>query len=100
MSQHIPHVALLIETSRTFGRGVLRGITEYAHSYGPWLFRVQERMSDSGLPDWLPGWKGDGVIARIQDRRIAGQLQRLVAALPEAQANHDAEEADKCGKVE
>jgi LacI family transcriptional regulator len=32
----LPRVALLIESSRTYGRGVLRGIAKYAHIHGPW----------------------------------------------------------------
>jgi hypothetical protein len=38
--RHIPNVALLIETSRSFGRNVLRGIGDYARVYGPWLFHL------------------------------------------------------------
>jgi LacI family transcriptional regulator len=30
------HVALLIESSRSYGRGLLRGIAEYARLQGGW----------------------------------------------------------------
>ena len=77
MASHPPRVALLIESSRTYGRGVLRGIGRYAHIRGPWSLFSPERDLDSGIPDWLKSWKGDGIIARIEDRRIAKALLRL-----------------------
>ncbi|MCL4178355.1 MAG: hypothetical protein KJ072_11525 [Verrucomicrobia bacterium] len=73
----IPRVALLIETSRTYGRGVLRGIARYAHAQGPWSFFIQERELHGGIPDWLRHWRGEGVIARIEDQRTARALLRL-----------------------
>ena len=77
MSKNLPQVALLIESSRNYGRGVLRGIARYAHAHGPWSFFVQERELHSGIPKWLQHWKGDGIIARIESRRMAAQLSKL-----------------------
>jgi F5/8 type C domain len=77
MSKHLPQIALLIESSRNYGRGVLRGIARYAHAHGPWSFFVQERELHSGIPNWLQNWKGDGVIARIENRGMAAELLKL-----------------------
>ena len=77
MTANIPRVALLIESSRTYGRGILRGIARYAHVHGPWSIYSQERELQSGIPEWLKKWKGDGIIARIEDRRMANALLRL-----------------------
>jgi len=74
MKKNFPRVALLIESSRTYGRGVLRGIARYTHVNGPWSIFSQERELHSGIPDWLKKWKGDGIIARIENRRMAGEL--------------------------
>ncbi|MGD0260194.1 MAG: DNA-binding transcriptional regulator [Verrucomicrobiota bacterium] len=73
----IPKVALLIESSRTYGRGILRGIARYAHVNGPWSIYSQERELHSGIPGWLNQWRGDGIIARIEDPRMANALLRL-----------------------
>lgn len=73
----LPCVALLIETSRTYGRGILQGIAQYAHLHGPWSFFTVERELHSGIPAWLNTWQGDGVIARIEDRAMAARLRRL-----------------------
>jgi LacI family transcriptional regulator len=73
----IPRVALVVETSRTYGRGILEGIAKYARVNGPWSFFTTERELHSGVPDWLMTWKGDGIIARIEDRRMAAKLLKL-----------------------
>ena len=77
MSKHLPQIALLIESSRNYGRGVLHGIARYAHAHGPWSFFVQERELHSGIPEWLHHWQGDGIIARIENRGMAAQLLKL-----------------------
>jgi LacI family transcriptional regulator len=77
MRKRLPRVALLIESSRNYGRGILRGIARYAHTNGPWSCFTQERELHSRIPDWLRHWKGDGIIARIEDRRTAGILLKL-----------------------
>lgn len=77
MSRRLPRVALLIESSRNYGRGILRGIAQYAHVRGPWSLYAQERQLHSGIPAWLQKWKGDGIIARIENRRTARALLNL-----------------------
>lgn len=69
-------VALLIESSRTYGRGVLRGVAKYAHVHGHWSCFIEERELHSGIPAWLKNWKGHGIIARIEDRKMATALTK------------------------
>ncbi len=73
----MPRVALLVETSRAYGRGILRGVARYARVNGPWAFFTVERELHSGMPNWLYSWRGDGIIARIEDRRMAAKLLKL-----------------------
>ena len=77
MSHYLPRVALLIESSRTYGRGILRGIARFTHANGPWSCLTQERELHSSIPDWLSSWKCDGIIARIEDGRVAKALRRV-----------------------
>ncbi len=74
MFKRLPKIGLLIESSRSYGRGVLQGIAKYAHANGPWSCYVQERELHSTIPHWMRSWDGDGIIARIEDRRIAREL--------------------------
>jgi LacI family transcriptional regulator len=64
-------VALLVESSRAYGRGLLHGIAGYVRLHGPWSIYLAERGLGEDPPAWLQGWRGDGVIARIENRRIA-----------------------------
>jgi LacI family transcriptional regulator len=69
-----PTVALLIETSRAYGRGLCTGVAEYARNHGGWNFLLQERDLREGIPEWLPGWQGDGILCRVSDPALAELL--------------------------
>ncbi|QDU88438.1 Xylose operon regulatory protein [Pirellulimonas nuda] len=66
-----PHVALLIETSREYARGLLRGVARYQQEHGPWSIYFEPHGLDDPLPEWLVGWKGDGILARVNSRDMA-----------------------------
>lgn len=69
-------VALLIETSNGYARGVLAGITAYVREHEAWsIFLPESGRGDAELAR-LSGWSGDGIIARIENRRIARAVVR------------------------
>lgn len=70
------HVALLVETSRTFGRDILAGVNRYTAEHGHWSVFVELRALDSRVPRWLSSWRGDGIIARTGSVAMA----RAIAA--------------------
>src|SRR5262245_20105174 len=71
-------VALLIETSNAYARGLLRGIMAYVRErHEPWAFRLTEHGRGEVGRHELAGWKGHGVIARIENDLIAATLRRL-----------------------
>jgi LacI family transcriptional regulator len=70
-------VALLIEWSRAYGRGVLCGIANYVQAHGTWkIYQTERRLCDAA-PEWLRGWKGDGIIARIENAELLDQIRQL-----------------------
>jgi len=71
------HVAIMVETSRAYGRGLLRGIARYNRQRGRWHTYFEPHGLDDPPPTWLKGWNGDGVIARIDNRRMARALLAL-----------------------
>ena len=73
-------VALLIETSNAYGRGLLQGIVHYIREHQPWSFYLMEQGRGDDPPAWLENWKGDGIIARIETPRIASVVTH--AGLP------------------
>ncbi len=68
---HIPHVAVLIETSRAYGRGLLEGVARYVRERGPWSIYFRPHGLGEPPPAWLRGWQGDGILARIDNRETA-----------------------------
>jgi len=64
-------VALLIETSNTYARELLHGIRSYLREHEPWSIYLAEHGRGEVAPSWLPSWKGDGIIARVENENIA-----------------------------
>ncbi|WP_286764245.1 MULTISPECIES: xylose operon transcription regulator XylR [Rhodopirellula] len=70
-------VALLIESSRAYGRGLLRGIAAYAQEQGDWSLRHQEMTINADPPSWLSRWKGHGVLVRAETPKMIEAIQDL-----------------------
>ena len=70
------NVALLIESSRSYGRGLLRGVAQFSRTQGNWSLLHEEMTIDADLPSWLTEADADGVIARLDDH-IIDPLRRL-----------------------
>jgi LacI family transcriptional regulator len=76
-------VALMIESSRAFGRELVRGIMRYSRTHGPWMFPWvfyrQElfhaaRGSEQAELAHLKKWKPEGIISR--DTRDVEELAK------------------------
>jgi LacI family transcriptional regulator len=67
---------LLIETSNAYARGLLQGIVHYIREHQPWSFHLIEQGRGDDPPAWLDRWRGDGIIARIENSRIAKAVVR------------------------
>lgn len=64
-------VALLIETSNSYARGLLEGVIAYIREHESWSIFLPEQRRGDPPPKWLSRWRGDGIIARIENREIA-----------------------------
>lgn len=69
-------VALVIETSNAYARGLLQGVGRLVRELGTWTVTLVEAGRGDGGAGRLAGWRGDGILARIENRRVA----RAVAA--------------------
>jgi LacI family transcriptional regulator len=76
----VPHVALLIESSREYGRGLLRGVARYHQEHGPWSIYFEPHGLNERPPSWLKNWHGDGILARIDNRPTADLI--IATGLP------------------
>lgn len=75
-----PRVAILIESSRAYGRGLLSGAAAYVRCHAPWAIYQHERGLADAVPAWFENWAGDGIIARIESKNLADKIEEL--ALP------------------
>jgi LacI family transcriptional regulator len=73
-----PKVAVLIETSTAYGRGLLRGISRFAGAAG-WSLYLKPSGKDGALRN-LKDWDVDGMLVRVHHRRLAKRV--LGAGLP------------------
>jgi LacI family transcriptional regulator len=81
-----PQVALLIETSNAYARGLLRGIRNYVLERGPWSIYLGEQRRGESAPQWLQNWQGDGIIARIETQPIARVMKSLTIPVVDVSA--------------
>jgi LacI family transcriptional regulator len=59
------HIALLIEPSTSYGRGILRGVAKFARSRANWIFEFEHAITPDRMAEALKGYEGvDGIIAR------------------------------------
>lgn len=65
-----PQVALIVETSRSYGRNLLRGIASFARTRTDWALLHQEMTIDTSLPGWMTASSVRGVIARLDQCNI------------------------------
>jgi len=72
----IPRVAVLVDTSTSWGRRIVTGIHNYIRKSGRWQLFIEARGMEE---NWSvpPGWQGDGVIARIGNPEMAAGLKAL-----------------------
>lgn len=71
-----PHVAVCVDKSRSYGRGVLRGIADYLEQVGPWSMFVDQYAVAQLDEAWLKRWRGDGILAYISNEAAARRLAR------------------------
>jgi LacI family transcriptional regulator len=100
-----PRVALLIESSRSYGRELLMGIAKYVRIHGPWSIEFEEGDPGEQLPKWFGRWKWDGIIARVATPSMAEVLGRtgvpvvdLSGSLPESRFPRIRSDEDMVGR--
>ena len=64
------NILVLIETSRSFGRDLIHGITQYATETKQWNLFLCDQITAIQNQQWLNKWTGDGLIARAYDKRL------------------------------
>jgi LacI family transcriptional regulator len=68
-------LALLIETSTSWGSRIIAGISDYVRRHERWLIYMDHRgvFEQQTVPD---SWEGDGIIARVISPLLVGHVKR------------------------
>ena len=70
-------VALLIDFSRWYGRGLLSGIAKFVREHHEWSVQSEEWRWSDPIPSWFKNWKGGGVIAWVETPALAEVIRSL-----------------------
>ena len=70
-------VAILVEMSNEFSRGLLEGVLAYNKEHTEWSVFLTEIGRGAPPPLWLENWSGDGIIAKIETEEMATAMQQL-----------------------
>ncbi|HBN76919.1 MAG TPA: XylR family transcriptional regulator [Planctomycetaceae bacterium] len=69
-------VALLIESSNAYARGLLAGVVTYVRQHANWSIFLPEQERGATPPKWLSRWNGDGLLVRIETDEIARVVRK------------------------
>ena len=75
-STGIRQVALLIETSGSYGRGLLQGIAKYNRDHGGWSTYFRPHGLAEAIPSWLSRFSGDGMLVRIETEQTLNIVRK------------------------
>ncbi|MGA2749042.1 MAG: XylR family transcriptional regulator [Verrucomicrobiota bacterium] len=72
-----PQVALIIESSSSYGRSILQGIARYISSHHRWSVYFEQHELGTAPPIWLASSHWDGILSRPTDPALARRLRRM-----------------------
>ncbi len=69
-------VALLVETSRSYGRGIVGGVSQFLREHDHWSVDFTP-IGIKDTPTWLTNWRGDGVLSRVEGLGTAEAIVQM-----------------------
>jgi LacI family transcriptional regulator len=72
-----PQIALIIESSVSYGRSILQGIARYISSHHQWSVFFEQHELGTPPPAWLASSHWDGILCRPTDTALAQRLKRM-----------------------
>ena len=72
-----PQVALIVESSVSYGRSILQGIARYMSSHHRWSVYFEQHELGTPPPAWLASSHWDGILSRPTDPALARRLKRM-----------------------
>jgi LacI family transcriptional regulator, galactose operon repressor len=72
-----PQVALIIESSVSYGRSILQGIAHYMSSHHRWSVYFEQHELGAAPPHWLDSSHWDGILCRPTAPALVNRLKRM-----------------------
>jgi LacI family transcriptional regulator len=63
-------VAIAIEASASFSRGVLEGISRWMGEHEGWMITIDDREPGVPIPGWFLRWAGHGLISGLEESSL------------------------------
>jgi len=82
------NIALLIESSRVYGRDLLRGIAKFAQANDRWQLHHAEHSLDEGIPKWIKKLRPDGLLVRINSQSELQEILKFNIPTVDVRAAH------------
>ncbi len=82
-------ILLLIESSTSYGRDILQGISQYARERNIWSFSLEPRGITEQVP-LLRSWNGQGIISRVSDEKTYQTIKNIGCPFVELLYEHEA----------
>jgi len=73
----VKQIALIVESSGAYGRGLLRGVARFIHSTREWSVHLPIRTISDEIPDKLALDDCDGVMLRTDNPHVIERVRRL-----------------------
>ncbi|MCL2117117.1 MAG: substrate-binding domain-containing protein [Planctomycetaceae bacterium] len=73
MAKRKKRVLLNVETSRGYGRDIIRGVSQYLIEHSGWTVYLEDRGLQENH-DWVKNWRGDGIISRTSSYEMAALI--------------------------
>lgn len=104
MKRNVVRVAVLIETSTTFSRGLVRGILRFAKKNPEWRVHILPGgQSEQQMPD-MKEWGASGLIARVTSDALARKIVRsklpCILLNPENRISKRFPSLEKCPEIQ
>ena len=82
-------VALIIETSISFGRELLKGINKYLQAEKPWSIYIEQHQLWAMPAAWVMNSSWDGIISRPTDKKLAAMFKQMNVPVIDLNDHHD-----------
>ena len=60
---------------RVYVRELAQGVAQFNREHNHWVIRFEDLPMGDPPPGWLKNWKGDGILIRVGDRRVAAAVR-------------------------